>query len=145
MPRIAPIFALIAPIALTSGCDTVGGVTGNLGHAFAPEDAALEQPRPRQRPASPPSTSAAAPAPGVSGTAIWDGQPSLGGIWVAHPSVDEPQRVRISHDGRSVDGWLFARAAPANSPPLQVSSEAAAALGLTAGTAAELTVAPLGP
>ena len=35
-------------------------------------------------------------APGVfqvTEAGLWDGRPSLGGVWVAHPDVTEPERV----------------------------------------------------
>jgi hypothetical protein len=92
-----------------------------------------------------PSEAEAADVPNVSGSAAWDGRPSLGGVWVAHPAVVEPARVRIarSDGGRSVEGWLFRRGGEVEGAPLQVSSEAAQALGLAAGQAVRLTVEPL--
>ena len=29
----------------------------------------------------------------VTESGLWDGRPSLGGVWVAHPDVGEPERV----------------------------------------------------
>ena len=31
----------------------------------------------------------------VTEKALWDGRPSLGGVWVAHPDSDQPERVII--------------------------------------------------
>lgn len=76
---------------------------------------------------------------------LWDGRPSLGGIWVAHPDVDEPERVviRNTSNGRSVTGALFRRERDVPGPLLQISSDAAAALGVVAGAPQELDVTAL--
>lgn len=80
----------------------------------------------------------------VSDEGLWDGRPSLGGVWVAHPDVDEPQRVRIrTAGGASVVGALFRRERENPGPPIQVSSEAAAALNMLAGQPAQMTVVAL--
>lgn len=75
-------------------------------------------------------------------TALWDGRPSLGGIWVAAPNVKDPERVimRNAANGRSVEGALFRRERENPGPPLQISSDAAEALGLLAGQPAQITV-----
>ncbi len=76
---------------------------------------------------------------------LWDGRPSLGGVWVAHPSVKEPERVIIRNlaNGKSVIGALFRREVANPGPRLQVSSDAAEALGLIAGQPTELEVIAL--
>lgn len=76
---------------------------------------------------------------------LWDGRPSLGGIWVAHASVDDPQRVVIRNlaTGQSVNGALFRRERDNPGPPVQVSAEAAGAIGLIAGQPASLEVVAL--
>jgi hypothetical protein len=104
-----------------------------------------EEAAPASAPAEVPAAAEARDAPDVSGPAAWDGRPSLGGVWVAHPEVVEPARVRIarSDGGRSVEGWLFRRGGDVEGPPLQVSSEAAEALGLPPGGTVALTVVPL--
>ena len=80
-----------------------------------------------------------------SGEALWDGRPSLGGVWVAHPEVASPGRVLIRdpETGAEVAGALFRRTDGGAGPPLQVSSDAAAALGLLAGQPAALEVTGL--
>ena len=81
-----------------------------------------------------------------AGEAAWDGRPSLGGVWVAHPEVEEPIRVRISRegdDGAAVTGALFRRQRAGEGPAMQVSSDAALALGLAAGEPATLSVVAL--
>lgn len=76
---------------------------------------------------------------------LWDGRPSLGGVWVAHPSVTEPQRAMILNkaNGNSVVGALFRRERENPGPPFQVSSDAAEKLGLLAGQPAQLHVVAL--
>lgn len=76
---------------------------------------------------------------------LWDGRPSLGGTWVAHPDVTDPERVivRNTANGKSVTGALFRRERDNPGPSLQVSSDAAEELGLLAGQPAELSVVAL--
>ena len=63
---------------------------------------------------------------------LWDGRPSLGGVWVAHPTAHDPERVMIRNTatGATVIGALFRRERENPGPRFQVSSEAANALGL---------------
>jgi rare lipoprotein A len=135
LQRVA-CFAVLA-LVLASACARVEGMGERVRDRFRSEEAPAAIPSPAEVP--PPKTI------DVSGTAIWDGQPSLGGIWVAHPDASQPQRVRVTRNsGRgSVDGWLFRRESSGEGPELQVSSEAAEALGLVANEPAELTVRPL--
>ena len=76
---------------------------------------------------------------------LWDGRPSLGGVWVAHPDVTDPERVIIRNttNGQFVIGALFRRERENPGPSLQVSSDAADALGMLAGAPAELNVTAL--
>jgi rare lipoprotein A len=81
----------------------------------------------------------------VTDSGLWDGRPSLGGIWVASPDVTDPERVVILNPatGKSVNGALFRRERDNPGPPLQVSSDAAEALGMLAGQPTELRVTAL--
>ncbi|NDU99994.1 SPOR domain-containing protein [Pseudoroseicyclus sp. CLL3-39] len=81
----------------------------------------------------------------VTEAGLWDGRPSLGGVWVAHPDVDDPERViiRNTENGQFVIGALFRRERESVGPALQVSSDAAEALGMLAGAPAELNVTAL--
>ena len=81
----------------------------------------------------------------VTDEGLWDGRPSLGGVWVAHPDVKEPERVIIRHagNGKFVIGALFRRERANPGPRLQVSSDAAAALGMLAGAPQKLNVTAL--
>ena len=76
---------------------------------------------------------------------LWDGRPSLGGVWVAHPTVKDPERVIIRNtaNGKFVIGALFRRERDNPGPKMQVSSDAAAALGMLAGQPAALSVVAL--
>jgi hypothetical protein len=81
----------------------------------------------------------------LSDKGLWDGRPSLGGVWVAHPTVKDPERVIIRNpaNGKFVIGALFRREIQNPGPALQISSDAAAALGLLAGQPADLNVVAL--
>lgn len=117
---------------------------------FAPDEAATTDGDAASAASAPPGD---ALAPGVfhfAGEALWDGRPSLGGVWVAHPGVEEPSRVLIRRTdagpeeaGAEITGALFRREDATSGPPLQVSSDAAEALGLVAGQPAALEVTAL--
>jgi cell division septation protein DedD len=76
---------------------------------------------------------------------LWDGRPSLGGVWVAHPDVTDPERVLIRNqtNGKFVVGALFRRERENPGPRLQLSSDAAQALDVLAGAPVELEVVAL--
>jgi len=78
-------------------------------------------------------------------TALWDGRPSLGGIWVASPNAKDPERVVMFNPttGKSVNGALFRRERDNPGPTLQMSSDAAEALGMLAGQPAQIRVTAL--
>ncbi|PJF10643.1 SPOR domain-containing protein [Pseudorhodobacter sp. MZDSW-24AT] len=77
--------------------------------------------------------------------ALWDGRPSLGGVWVASPDAKDPERViiRNTSNGKFVIGALFRREIENPGPKLQISSDAAAALGILAGAPADVSVIAL--
>jgi cell division septation protein DedD len=81
----------------------------------------------------------------VAEGALWDGRPSLGGVWVASEKATDPERVILRNpaNGKFVIGALFKREAFNPGPPLQISSDAAAALGLVAGQPATISVTAL--
>ena len=76
---------------------------------------------------------------------LWDGRPSLGGIWAAHPDVADPDRVIIRNNtnGKFVIGALYRREREIPGPRIQISADAAAALGMLAGQPVELNVTAL--
>ena len=45
----------------------------------------------------------------MSASVIWNGEQTLGGNWVSHPSVDSPERVSIKNisNGKSIIGAVF--------------------------------------
>lgn len=77
--------------------------------------------------------------------ALWDGRPSLGGVWVASPDAVDPERVILRNpaNGKFVIGALFKREAFNPGPKLQISSDAAEALGLLAGQPGSISVTAL--
>lgn len=81
----------------------------------------------------------------VTDQGLWDGRPSLGGVWVAHPDVTDPERVIIRNEanGKFVIGALFRKERELPGPKLQISSDAAAALSILAGAPAPLNVTAL--
>lgn len=81
----------------------------------------------------------------VTDSALWDGRPSLGGVWVASEKATDPERVILRNpaNGKFVIGALFKREAYNPGPPLQISSDAAAALGMVAGQPATISVTAL--
>ncbi|OSQ51721.1 SPOR domain-containing protein [Marivita geojedonensis] len=81
----------------------------------------------------------------VTENGLWDGRPSLGGVWAAHPDVSEPERVIIRNEtnGNFVIGALFRKERETPGPRLQISSDAAAALGVLAGAPTQLNVVAL--
>lgn len=76
---------------------------------------------------------------------LWDGRPSLGGVWVASPDTKDPERVIIRNkaNGKFVIGALFRREIENPGPKLQISSDAASALGILAGQPTEISVTAL--
>jgi cell division septation protein DedD len=81
----------------------------------------------------------------VTESGLWDGRPSLGGVWVAHPDVTDPERViiRNTSNNKFVIGALFRRERDIPGPRLQASSDAAGALGMIAGAPVQLDVTAL--
>ncbi len=81
----------------------------------------------------------------VTEPALWDGRPSLGGVWVAYPGQIQPMRViiRNQENKKFVIGALFKRERMNPGPKIQLSSEAAAALGILAGKPTVLNVTAL--
>ena len=126
--------ASVALVALISGCQAVNGV----GTATRAESAT----------GSVPLLDQDIEAPDVFETtddALWDGRPSLGGVWVAAPDVLNPERVvmRNPANGQVVVGALFKKQHGNPGPNLQLSSEAAVALGILAGAPTEIEVVAL--
>ncbi|MBY6156550.1 SPOR domain-containing protein [Pseudooceanicola nitratireducens] len=81
----------------------------------------------------------------ASEAGLWDGRPSLGGVWVAHPDVSEPERalIRNTANNKFVIGALFKPSLDRAGPRFQVSSDAAEALGMLAGQPVNIQVTAL--
>lgn len=81
----------------------------------------------------------------ISEAGLWDGRPSLGGIWVAHPDAKDPEKVIIRNpqNGKFVIGALFRREREFSGPSLQLSFDAADALGILAGQPTKVSVVAL--
>ena len=83
----------------------------------------------------------------VSDKGLWDGRPSLGGVWVTHPDVDAPERVIIRNEsnGKFVIAALYKpeRNLDRPGPKFLLSSDAADALGMLAGAPSPLNVTAL--
>ena len=81
----------------------------------------------------------------ISEAGLWDGRPSLGGIWVAHPDAKDPEKVIIRNpqNGKFVICALFRREREFSGPSLQLSSDAADALGILAGQPTNVSVVAL--
>jgi len=81
----------------------------------------------------------------AEGLAFWDGQSSLGGVWITHPNVDQATRVLIKdkYGGKSVVGAIFNRSGHDDEKRMLLSSEAAASLGVDANETRIITVTAL--
>ena len=81
----------------------------------------------------------------AEGLAYWDGQSSLGGVWITHPNVDQATRVLIKdkYSGKSVIGAVFNRSGKEDEKRMLLSSEAAASLGVEANENRVITVTAL--
>ena len=134
----APIRFLssLAIAALVAGCDTLPNPLrgGEASRGAAAQGVALIE-----RDVEAPEVYEA------RGRALWDGRPSLGGVWVAAADVDDPERVIIRDEetGKFVIGALFKRQRDKPGPALDLSSDAAAALGIVAGRPTEISVVAL--
>ena len=77
--------------------------------------------------------------------ALWDGHPTLGGVWVAHPAVKVPMRVIVRNPATHtfIIGNLFRNDPAPGKPQIRVSADAARALELSAGKVTRLHVTAL--
>lgn len=143
-PRIYTRFGraalLVSALALVTACEDFQGF--NLGKGPAADGDAPQNSTSTkfvERDVEAPEVFAAKEA------GLWDGRPSLGGVWVAHPDVTDPERVIIRNqaNGKFVIGALFRRERALPGPRLQVSSDAAQALSMLAGQPVTLEVTAL--
>lgn len=86
----------------------------------------------------------------ASGVALWDGNRTVSGLWVAHPAATRTRQVRVVNPatGAEIDAMLYrpgeSRMA-AGGDVVTVSSEAAQALGIAPGTPTSLALFGLRP
>ncbi|WP_316014947.1 SPOR domain-containing protein [Roseobacter sp. HKCCA0434] len=132
------VAAAVAVVAL-SGCEQMAA----SGPAATP--AAAPASTPQQM-----SSAGLVPRPDVfaqRALGAWDGGPSLGGPWIAHPAATGAERVDVTDvdTGRSITAALFRRGSDQAGPPFQISADAAVALGIQPGVPVELDVVALRP
>ena len=133
--------ALVIVLTTLSGCED-----GQMPGFLQPRDTDTAGSQPASRAARTVERDIEAPEVFQATEAgLWDGRPSLGGVWAAHPSVKDPERVIIRNEqnGKFVIGALFRRELETPGPRLQISSDAAAALGMLAGQPTNLNVVAL--
>ncbi|WP_071798358.1 SPOR domain-containing protein [Natronohydrobacter thiooxidans] len=125
--------AVVVSISLAGCMDGSGSRSGTNGNGAArsagPMDRDIEDPRVFSK----------------RENGLWDGRPSLGGVWVAHPDVRSPERViiRNTENGQETIGALFRRERMNPGPSFQVSGEAANAVGMLAGAPTVIEVVAL--
>lgn len=137
--KIRAVFLMSAAALALTGCV---GATNPFGGKGSAEDGAV----PAQKSTRLVDRDTEAPEIfQTTDTALWDGRPSLGGVWVASPEAKDPERVIIRNkaNGKFVIGALFRRETLNPGPKLQISSDAAAALGILAGQPQEINVTAL--
>lgn len=136
-----PIIAILACLVLTA-CDENGNPLFGAPEGETSGEAAATttgEPQVVEQDVERPDVFSASEA------GLWDGRPSLGGVWVSYPDVPEPERVivRNTSNGQSVIGALFRRERDVPGPRIQVSSDAAVELGMLAGQPVEVEVVAL--
>lgn len=137
------ILGATAALALLAACENGGQMPGFLkpkdGNSATTATGASRSVRLVERDVEAPNVFQ------VTEAGLWDGRPSLGGVWVAHPDVKDPERViiRNPNNGKFVIGALFRKERANPGPRLQVSSDAAAALKMVAGQPTNLNVTAL--
>lgn len=125
--------AVVVSISLAGCMDGTGNRSGTSGSGAAfstgPAERDIEDPRVFSK----------------RENGLWDGRPSLGGVWVAHPDVRSPERViiRNTENGQETIGALFRRERMNPGPSFQVSGEAANAVGMLAGAPTMIEVVAL--
>ena len=132
--------AILAALGLSlAACDSLPGMGGGSDGTGAADAVATDGMSLVERDIEAPEVFS------VTEAGLWDGRPSLGGVWVAHPTVTDPERVIIRNtaNNKFVIGALFRRELENPGPALQVSSDAAEALGLLAGSPTTLSVIAL--
>jgi rare lipoprotein A len=135
------LVSVVVVTVMLAGCDGTGKLAGpkSTGAEAARAEPARKTGRHLDKDIESPDVFSA------NEPALWDGRPSLGGVWVASPDVTTPERVLMTNpkNGKTVTGALFRRERENPGPKLQLSSDAAAALGLLAGEPGTISVVAL--
>lgn len=137
--RPAALYAAGLGFVLLAACTEDGGLKGQSGARLEKTDGIQKPFKVTEKDVQAPEVFSA------EESGLWDGRPSLGGIWIAHPDVKDPERVLIRNasNGREVTGALFRRERDIPGPRLQASSDAAEALGMLPGAPVRLNVVAL--
>lgn len=137
--RASAATALILTLSACDGLPALGAGEASSSDASAEGETAPGILRIEEREVERPDVYSA------SARGLWDGRFSLGGRWVAVEEEVEAERVRITNteNGRVIEGALFPREFDLPGPPIMVSMDAATALGMEAGSPAELKVVVL--
>ena len=69
----------------------------------------------------------------ISASVIWDGNQTLGGNWISHQDINNPEKVLIKNNsnGKLVVGAIFQHTKSLKKGPAIISSDAARALGIS--------------
>ena len=83
----------------------------------------------------------------TSDVTVWNGQRTVGGFWVAHPSASQTRKVRITNaaTGTEIDGVLYRAERNATSGSITLSSDTALALGIQPGRPSSVRITGLRP
>jgi len=139
LPHRARLGLILCTVVALGACSETGEFSFGSRNADADGPAAIGATRLIERDVEAPEVFQA------TDQGLWDGRPSLGGVWVAHPDATDPERVIIRNEenGRFVIGALFRRERENPGPIIQISSDAAAALEILAGDPATIQVTAL--
>ncbi|RED12170.1 SPOR domain-containing protein [Pontivivens insulae] len=136
--RVKALGAILASTFVLTACEQTANTEPTASGADGPVDTTVTtpvtslEPQLEQRP----------DIFAVRDMAVWDGRPSLGGPWVAHPDVSAAERVEITNLSNNIvtSAALFRRERALPGPPFQLSAEAAIALNVPAGVPVQVSV-----
>ncbi|MEM0989843.1 MAG: hypothetical protein AAGK00_13255 [Pseudomonadota bacterium] len=132
---LARIFSALMVLALLGGCQSDQQV-GTTGRAEVTWNG------PVTAPPTDPDMVLAPEVFSVSGTAIWNGQRSVGGFWLAHPLADKSRKVRVVRPETdvAVDAMLYGTDQSSQPTRITVSHQTARALGLAPNIGTRLDI-----
>jgi cell division septation protein DedD len=132
-----------APSAVTAATQGPGAMPSRVAQKPGPRSAPARAPR-----SAPPPAREATPDRAVffaEAATLWDGLPSMGGAWIAHPAANPGLMVEALNleTERSLRAPALRLAERAGHPPIQLSAEAALALGMSPGRLARVRLTGL--